>query len=54
MKSWYARICGKTGRRGENTDSDESYSDNSAQSLEPYDKITGDCYMLQVSIDTSV
>ena len=54
LKSWYVKICEKTGRRGGNTDSAESNSDNSGNSLELYDGFTGNFDMLQVSNSTSV
>ena len=54
LKSRYARICGKTGRRGGNMDSAENDSNDSAHSLELYDESTSDFDMFQVSNDTLV
>ena len=44
----------ETERRGWNGDSDECDSDDSDQSLEPYDGFTGDFDMLQISNGKSV
>ena len=49
LKSQYVRICGKTERRGRNTDSAENVADDSGQSLEPYDGFTSDVNMSPVS-----
>ena len=48
--SRYACICGKIGSQCGNADSSESDSDDSGESLEPYDGFTGDFDMSQVLI----